>query len=192
VDTNGYVVVGPSNDYKTSLTSALNQSSTLVSDIDCLKAGGTTAYATAIDQAQSVLAANHSSTAQDAIIFFADGEADYGPCVDANNDSVCDNNSSTYRSRPYYQAQQSASVAKTAGTWIYTVLYDTTTTTPVRRGSPPAPARSWAAAAASAASPRASSSWSDANDHPLRRPTAPFRRWLRTRPGSTTPRTRPA
>jgi Flp pilus assembly protein TadG len=130
VYTNGYVVVGLSTDYKSSASSSLNQSSTLVSDINCLKAGGTTAYATAIDQAQSVLAANHSSTAQDAIIFFTDGEADYGPCVDANNDNVCDNNSSTYRSRPCYQAQQSAAAAKSAGTWIYTVLYDTSSSTP--------------------------------------------------------------
>jgi hypothetical protein len=128
--TNGYVVLGLSNDYKSSANSALNQGSTLVNDINCLKAGGTTAYATAIDQAQAVLAANHTSTAQDAIVFFTDGEADYGPCVDSNNDGVCDNNSSNYRSRPCYQATQSAAIAKAAGTWIYTVLYDTSQSTP--------------------------------------------------------------
>ncbi len=129
VYTNGYVVVGLSTDYKTSSTSPLNQSSTLVSDVNCMKAGGTTAYATAIDKAQAVLAANHSSDAQDAIIFFTDGEATYGPCVDTSpNDGICDNNSSNYRSRPCYQAQQSAAAAKSAGTWIYTVLYDTTST----------------------------------------------------------------
>jgi Flp pilus assembly protein TadG len=130
VYTNNYVVVGLSNDYKTSSTSGLNPSSTLVSDISCMKAGGTTAYATAIDKAQAVLAANHQTGVQDAIIFFTDGQATYGPCVDTSpNDSICDNNSSTYRSRPCYQATQSASSAKTAGTWIYTVLYDTDTTT---------------------------------------------------------------
>jgi hypothetical protein len=101
----------------------------LVSDINCLKGGGTTAYATAIDKAQAVLAANHQTGVQDAIIFFTDGEATYGPCVDANNDSVCDNNSSNYRSRPCYQATQSAAAAKAAGTWIYTVLYDTSSST---------------------------------------------------------------
>ena len=84
VYTNNYVVVGLSNDYKTSSTSPLNPSSTLVSDINCMKAGGTTAYATAIDKAQAVLAANHDPNSQDAIIFFTDGEATYGPCVDAN------------------------------------------------------------------------------------------------------------
>ena len=128
VYTNNYVVVGLSNDYKTSSTSPLNPSSTLVSDINCMKAGGTTAYATAIDKAQAVLAANHDPNSQDAIIFFTDGEATYGPCVDANNDSVCDNNASTYRSRPCYQGTQSAGAAKAAGTWVYTVLYDTNTT----------------------------------------------------------------
>ena len=127
---NNYVVVGLSNDYKTSSTSTtLNASSTLVSDISCMKAGGTTAYATAIDKAQAVLAANHDPNAQDAIIFFTDGEATYGPCVDTSpNDSICDNNASTYRSRPCYQGTQSAQAAKTAGTWVYTVLYDTNQT----------------------------------------------------------------
>jgi len=124
-----YIVVGLTNDYKTSATSSLNPGSTLVSDITCLKAGGTTAYATAIDKAQAVLAANHQTGVQDAIIFFTDGQATYGPCTDANNDNVCDNNSSTYRSRPCYQATQSAAAAKNAGTWVYTVLYDTDTTT---------------------------------------------------------------
>ncbi len=132
VYTNGYVIVPLSTDYKTSSTSPLNPSSTLVSDINCMKAGGTTAYATAIDQAQAVLAANHDPKAQDAIIFFTDGEATYGPCVDANGDNKCDNNASNYRSRPCYQATQSAATATAAGTWVYTVLYDTDTTTPCR------------------------------------------------------------
>ena len=129
VYTNNYVVVGLSTDYRASATSPLNQSSALVSDVNCMKSGGTTAYATAIDKAQAVLSANHDPKAQDVIIFFTDGEATYGPCVDANNDSVCDNNSSTYRSRPCYQATLSAAAAKTAGTWVYTILYDTSSST---------------------------------------------------------------
>ncbi len=127
---NNYVVVGLSTDYKTSSASTtLNGSSTLVSDISCMKSGGTTAYATAIDKAQAILAANHDPKAQDAIIFFTDGQATYGPCVDTSpNDGICDNNASTYRSRPCYQGTQSAAAAKSAGTWVYTVLYDTNTT----------------------------------------------------------------
>jgi Flp pilus assembly protein TadG len=126
VYTNGYVLTGLLTDYRASATAPLNASSALVSDVSCMKAGGTTAYATAIDKAQAVLAANHDPKAQDVIVFFTDGEATYGPCVDTSpNDSVCDNNSSTYRSRPCYQATQSAAAAKTAGTWIYTILYDT-------------------------------------------------------------------
>ena len=55
---------------------------------------------------------------QDAIIFFTDGQATWMPCVDTSpNDGVCDNNCSTYRSRPCYQATQSAPpVAKNA--WL--------------------------------------------------------------------------
>jgi hypothetical protein len=124
---NGYVVVGLSNDYKTSAASPLNPTSPLVSAVNCMKDGGTTAYATAIDKAQAVLSANHDSKTQDAIVFFTDGQATYGPCTDANNDNKCDNNQSTYRSRPCYQATQSAAAAKNAGTWVYTVLYDTST-----------------------------------------------------------------
>lgn len=130
---NGYVVVGLSNDYKTSSSSPLNPSSTLVSDINCIKGGGTTAYATAIDQAQATLLANHDTKAQDAIVFFTDGEATYGPCVDVSpNNGVCDNNSSPYRSQPCHQAITSASAAAnntTTKTWVYTVLYDTNQTT---------------------------------------------------------------
>ena len=56
---NGYVVVPLSNDYKSSATSPLNTSSALVSTINCIKAGGTTATATAVDVAHATLAANH-------------------------------------------------------------------------------------------------------------------------------------
>jgi Flp pilus assembly protein TadG len=129
VYTTHYVAVGLSTDYKTSsMSTSLNQNSTLVSDINCIRAGGTTAYATAIDQAQATLLANHDPKAQDVIVFFTDGEATYGPCVDANNDGKCDNNTSPYRSQPCHQAITSAANAKnnsTTKTWVYTIGYDT-------------------------------------------------------------------
>jgi Flp pilus assembly protein TadG len=111
-----WTVVGLSTDYKPSATSPLNRSSGLYRTVHCLQAGGSTAYATAIDQAQAVLVANHDSKAQDAIVFFTDGEANYGEYPRGN--------SSPYRTEPCHQAIDSAASAKAQGTWIYTIEYD--------------------------------------------------------------------
>jgi hypothetical protein len=122
---NGYLVVPLSTDYKIASTGALNPSSSLVSTVGCLKAHGTTATAPAIDRAQAVLAANHDPDVQDVIIFLTDGEANYGPCTDANRDQICENNTSPYRARPCRQAVTSAQSATAAGTWVYGIAYDT-------------------------------------------------------------------
>jgi Putative Flp pilus-assembly TadE/G-like len=120
---NGYVVVPLSNDYKTSATSPLNSSSALVSTVNCIKAGGTTATATAIDVAHATLQASHDPKAQDVIIFMTDGESNYGPCTNPNGSGVCSNNSSPYRTQPCHQAITSAHAFDAQGTWIYTIAY---------------------------------------------------------------------
>jgi hypothetical protein len=112
-----YTVVNLTNDFRTSDSSPLNPSSTLVTTVNCIKTGGSTAYATAIDKAQAQLAAQGRADAQDVIIFFTDGEANYGPWYYGN--------SSSYRRQPCGQAIQSAAWAKSAGTWMYTIGYDT-------------------------------------------------------------------
>jgi Flp pilus assembly protein TadG len=117
-----WVLVGLSNDYKASASSGLNTNSSLYKTYHCIQAFGSTAYATAIDQAQSVLSANHVAGTQDVIVFMTDGEANYGPCTESG--SVCTNNSSTYRTQPCHQAISSAGAAKSAGTWVYTIEYD--------------------------------------------------------------------
>ena len=122
---NGYVAVPLSNDYKTSATSPLNSSSALVSTVNCINAGGTTATATAIDVAHATLVANHDPKAQDAIIFLTDGESNYGPCTNPNGSGVCSNNSSPYRTTPCHQAISSAHAYDASGTWIYTIAYGT-------------------------------------------------------------------
>jgi hypothetical protein len=120
----GYVVVPLSNDYKASADSPLDPSSLLVSTVNCINAGGTTATAAAVDKAQQTLAAGHDAAAQDVIIFLTDGESNYGPCTDSNHDQICENNSSPYRSQPCHQAISSASSAKSAGTWVYSIAYN--------------------------------------------------------------------
>ena len=122
---NGYVQVPLSTDYKTSANSPLNQSSALVTDVGCLKANGTTATAPAIDAAHNLLAANHDPKSQDVIVFFTDGEANYGPCQSPNGQGVCSNNNSPYRSTPCHQVDTSAAAAAAANsTWVYTIAYD--------------------------------------------------------------------
>src|SRR5262249_11367330 len=91
---NGYLVGTPGHDYRANNTAPLNTSSSLVSTVNCLTGGGTTAQAPAIDSAKSYLLAHHDTKAQDVIILLTDGEGVYGPCTDANHDNVCENNSS--------------------------------------------------------------------------------------------------
>ena len=124
VYTNNYLFVPLSTDYKTSATSALNVNSQLVSTISCIKAGGTTVFAAAIDKARSTLAANHDPEAQDVLIFMTDGEANYGACASPVN-GVCSNNTSQYRTNPCHQAVNSARAATDAGVWVFGIAYDT-------------------------------------------------------------------
>ncbi len=117
VSTYPYAVVNLTNDFRLSDNSPLNPNSNLVQTVDCIETGGSTAYATAIDKAQAMLSAQGRSDAQDVIIFFTDGEANYGPWYYGNN--------SPYRKTPCAQAISSANAAKATGTWVYTIGYDT-------------------------------------------------------------------
>ena len=112
-------------DYKTSATSPLVPTSQLVSTINCIKAGGTTVFAAAIDKARTTLAANHDPEAQDVMIFMTDGEANYGACATPNQTGVCSNNTSPYRTNPCGQAVTSADQAAAAGVWVFGIAYDT-------------------------------------------------------------------
>ena len=122
---NNYLFVPLSNDYKTSATSPLVPGSQLVSTINCIKAGGTTVFAAAIDKARTTLAANHDPEAQDVIIFMTDGEANYGACATPNASGVCSNNTSPYRTNPCGQAVTSARAGFGTGVWVFGIAYDT-------------------------------------------------------------------
>jgi putative Flp pilus-assembly TadE/G-like protein/von Willebrand factor type A domain-containing protein len=107
-----YVVVPLSQDYK--IGDRLNESSNLVSTIRCVRGGGVTAYATAIDQAQLELEAHGRPDAQDIIVFLSDGAANYGPSFAPP----------AYRLQPCHQGVSSAAAAKDRGTQVYTIGYD--------------------------------------------------------------------
>ena len=110
-----YVVVPLSNDYATS-AGELNNSSQLVSTINCIKAAGDTSYATAIEKAQAELKAHGRTGVDKVIVFFSDGAANIGPTYYSTN--------SPYRKQPCHQGVNSAATVKAAGTVIYSIGYD--------------------------------------------------------------------
>lgn len=114
---NPYVVSPLATDFRTSDTGPLNTSSDIVQTINCVQTGGGTSYATALEKAQAELDLNGRPTAQDVIVFFTDGEANYGPWYYGNT--------SSFRTNPCGQAINSAAAAKATGTWVYTIAYDT-------------------------------------------------------------------
>jgi Putative Flp pilus-assembly TadE/G-like len=109
-----YTIVPISNDY--SAGGVLKPSSNLVSTINCVKGGGYTAYANAIESAQAELDARGRADVQDVIIFFSDGAANTGPSYYPA--------SSPYRKQPCRQGVTSAGYSKARGTLVYSIGYD--------------------------------------------------------------------
>jgi Flp pilus assembly protein TadG len=110
-----YTIVPLANDFK--VGGNLNESSQLVSRIRCQQGGGSTAYANAIEHAQTELQSSRGRPdIQNVIVFFSDGAANTGPNYYSS--------SSPYRRRPCQQGVTSASVVKSTGTLVYTIGYD--------------------------------------------------------------------
>ena len=112
-----YLIVPLSSDYKApGPTGAIKSSSNLVSTINCIQAGGGTAYATAIDKARTDLETNGRANAWKVIIFLSDGAANEAPSYYANN--------SPYRTQPCHQGIASAQTARNEKFLIYSIGYD--------------------------------------------------------------------
>jgi Flp pilus assembly protein TadG len=109
-----YTIVPLSKDY--SINGVLKTSSNLVSTINCVQAGGYTAYANAIEAAQAELDAHGRPDIQDVIVFFSDGAANTGPTYYPSN--------SPYRRQPCRQGVTSAGYSKARGTLVYSIGYD--------------------------------------------------------------------
>jgi Putative Flp pilus-assembly TadE/G-like len=122
-----YVITPLSNDFKTSASSALNNSSHLVSAVNWNTCAGgkypgneyyglnspggvSTYYAGAISAAQAELAADSARGAQPVIILLSDGDAN------------------TQSPQQCTRAVQAAQSAAAAGTWVYSVMYGQTST----------------------------------------------------------------
>jgi hypothetical protein len=109
-----YTVVPLSNSYASS-TGNLNNSSPLVSTVNCVQPGGNTAYAEALDAAYQELQDDGRPDAQKAIVILSDGAANVGPSFLPAT--------SPYLTNPCGQGATSAGVAKAAGVLIYSIAY---------------------------------------------------------------------
>src|SRR5207237_3833314 len=94
----------------------LYTNSVLVKTIDCMQANDRTAYANAIEAAQTELQTHGRPDAPDVIVFMSDGAANIGPTYYAT--------SSPYRMQPCHQGVWSAANVKSSGTLIYSIGYD--------------------------------------------------------------------
>jgi Putative Flp pilus-assembly TadE/G-like len=110
----GYVVVPLSNTYATSIGN-VDDSSPLLTTVNCVQAGGNTAYAEAIDAAYAELQQDGRPNAQKAIVILSDGAANVGP---SNLPS-----SSPYLTDPCGQGVTSAGVAKANKVLVYSIAY---------------------------------------------------------------------
>jgi hypothetical protein len=109
-----YVLAPLSHDYKSS-NGTLNTSSNLVSTLNCVQGGGSTAYANAIDAAQAELNKDGRPGVPNVIVLLSDGAANTGPSYLPT--------SSPYRTQPCHQGISSSQAAQGAGTVVYTIGY---------------------------------------------------------------------
>jgi hypothetical protein len=109
-----YVLVPLSNSYATSI-GQLNTSSPLISTVNCVQAGGNTAYAEAIDAAYAELQKDGRPDAQKAIVILSDGAANTGPSYLPST--------SPYLTNPCGQGVTSANIAKANKVLVYSIAY---------------------------------------------------------------------
>jgi hypothetical protein len=109
-----YDVVPLSNAYASSVGN-LNSGSPLISTVNCVQAGGNTAYAEAIDAANTELQTDGRANAQKVIVILSDGAANTGPSGLPST--------SPYRTNPCGQGVTSAGAAKAAGVLLYSIAY---------------------------------------------------------------------
>lgn len=110
-----YVLVPLSSNYATK-QGTLNPSSSLVTTLNCVPPMGETAYAKALDAAETELQADGRAGVQKVIVFFSDGAANTGPSWAP----------ASYRTAPCHQGITDAAAIKAAGTLIYSMGYDLT------------------------------------------------------------------
>jgi Flp pilus assembly protein TadG len=113
-----YTLVPLSNTYGTMVNNniQLNQNSPLLKTLSCVQAGGETAYANALDAAQTEINKDGRAGVQKVIIILSDGAANTGPNYLSNTNP--------YRTNPCGQAINSASASKASKVLMYSIAYD--------------------------------------------------------------------
>jgi Flp pilus assembly protein TadG len=109
-----YTLVPLSNTYATSVGN-LNAASPLMSTINCVQAGGGTAYAEAIDAAYAELQKDGRPGTQKVIVLLSDGAANDAPTFLPAT--------SPYRTNPCGQGVTSAGIAKANKVLVYSIAY---------------------------------------------------------------------
>jgi Flp pilus assembly protein TadG len=109
-----YTLVRLSNSYASSVGNLIS-SSPLMSTINCVQAGGGTAYAEAMDAAYAELQADGRTGTQKVIVILSDGAANDAPNFLPST--------SPYRTNPCGQGVTSAGIAKTAKVLVYSIAY---------------------------------------------------------------------
>jgi Flp pilus assembly protein TadG len=114
--TPAYLLVPLGNTYASSLGN-LNNSSPLVSTVNCVRAAGATAYTLAIDAAYQELQTDGRQGTQKVIVFLSDGAANMGPQYYPST--------SAYLTNPCKSAVDRATIYKAAKVLMYTIAYTT-------------------------------------------------------------------
>ena len=112
--TAAYTIVPMSHDYKNA-DGSLNNSSNLLSTLNCIQGAGSTSYSNAIESAQAELDAHGRPKVPDVIVFMSDGAANTGPTYYATT--------SPYRTQPCHQGITSSNIEKAKGTTVYSIGY---------------------------------------------------------------------
>lgn len=117
-----YTVVPLSNSYMDSSGNLIG-SSPLVSDINCMRPGGATDYADAMEAAYNELQA-HGRGVQKVIVLLSDGAANEGQnCVTTRSHGHDVKDSDPHCMQPCQSAVNDAATYKAQGILIYTILY---------------------------------------------------------------------
>ena len=122
-----YLMVPLSNAYMTT-SGSLVAGSPLVSDINCMKAGGQTGYATSMETAYSELQKDGRTGVQKIMVVLSDGAANEGQdCQDTTTKvkgkTVITPDPDPHCMQPCQTAVNDAATFKAAGVLVYTILY---------------------------------------------------------------------
>jgi hypothetical protein len=116
-----YLVQGANGSWMPNASSWMFQSIGLSGNGGCIKGGGTTHYASAVEEAQHELSTHGRGDVQDVIVFLSDGAANTSP---RKLPSTHWRYGNTWLYKPCGAGVQAAANAKAGGTKIYTIGYD--------------------------------------------------------------------